>query len=102
MMVSRTPHSLCPNRVRTTTEGVENSSAARQPCAAMRSPIAIAMLIAVVTTAYAEPLPVPKTGQCPSSYRESGGLFRSARLPVNVQQPTKTTPGKPTDQTKYW
>src|SRR5262249_10095829 len=36
--------------------------------------MAMTALVALITTmAHAEPLPVPKTGQCPSGYRESGG-----------------------------
>jgi uncharacterized protein (DUF779 family) len=34
---------------------------------------AILILIAMATAACAEPLPVPKTGTCPSNYHESGG-----------------------------
>ena len=32
-----------------------------------------ALLVLLTTVAVAEPLPVAKSGQCPASYRESGG-----------------------------
>ena len=48
------------------------ASAERDAVTTMR--MAMTALVALITTmAHAEPLPVPKTGQCPSGYRESGG-----------------------------
>jgi hypothetical protein len=38
-----------------------------------RIALAAAILAAFVLPALAQPLPLPKTGQCPSGYRESGG-----------------------------
>jgi hypothetical protein len=40
----------------------------------MKFPPAIVALVAFTTAAVAEPVPQPKVGQCPSSYRESGGF----------------------------
>lgn len=45
---------------------------------------AVALIVAVLTGhVRAEPLPVPKTGQCPSGYRESGGYC----APMNDKAP---------------
>ena len=39
-----------------------------------RTPVAVAVFIALILTAAAQPTPQPKIGACPSSYRDSGGF----------------------------
>jgi hypothetical protein len=48
--------------------------------------VAAATLAVLAPAALAQPLPLPKTGQCPSGYRESGGYCAptSDRAPVAV------------------
>src|SRR5262249_26432749 len=61
------------------------ASAERDAVTTMR--MAMTALVALITTmAHAEPLPVPKTGQCPSGYRESGGYCApmTERAPVAI------------------
>jgi hypothetical protein len=53
--------------------------------APMKTIISLLVLLAA-TAAAAEPLPVPKQGTCPSSYRESGGycVLTSERAPAAI------------------
>ena len=54
----------------------------------MTRTLPVAVLIALAATvAAAEPLPVPKTGACPSSYRESGGYC----VPMSERSPAAIT-----------
>jgi hypothetical protein len=39
-----------------------------------RTTLATIIAVALASSALAQPLPVPKTGPCPSGYRESGGF----------------------------
>jgi hypothetical protein len=39
-----------------------------------RTTLATIIAVALASSALAQPLPVPKTGPCPSGYRESGGV----------------------------
>jgi hypothetical protein len=39
----------------------------------IQTSVAVAVFIALILTAAAQPTPQPKVGACPSGYRESGG-----------------------------
>jgi hypothetical protein len=45
--------------------------------------IILGTTVALITTASAEPMLLPKTGQCPSGYRDSGGYC----APMNDKAP---------------
>jgi hypothetical protein len=52
----------------------------------IRFALAAAALAMLAPPALAQPMPLPKSGQCPSGYRESGGYCAptSERAPVAV------------------
>jgi hypothetical protein len=62
---------------------------AKEIAAALRRIATAVVLLLASTAVLAEPMPQPKTGQCPSGYRESGGYCAptSERAPAAVPKP---------------